>query len=95
MGAAVETKPIMIARVNTLFVLAAAFVMAMATSAEAYDRWCVCNNGGQSAGACNNAFGNWDGGSCGVTNVNMCNGFGRGCGFKYRCWDSTGKNAGC
>ncbi|KAG0233535.1 hypothetical protein BGW42_007370 [Actinomortierella wolfii] len=85
----------MIVRISSLFVTAAVMVVMMASSAVAYDRWCVCNNGSASAGACNNVFANWDGGSCGVKSANQCNGFGRACGFQYRCWDSNNKPAGC
>ncbi|KAI1287184.1 hypothetical protein EDD11_010447 [Mortierella claussenii] len=87
--------------VNTRITAAVLLVVAMVSSTvnAAYPVWCICQSSALSAHPCDVAGGNYDGGSCGLTNSAKCKRFQAQCQNEQqqgiRCWDSNNKPASC
>ncbi|KAF9912571.1 hypothetical protein EC991_009996 [Linnemannia zychae] len=82
-------------KITTLFALATATLLVAVSSqdhqvaADTFPQWCICGTKELSSVVCSQNKGNWDGGSCGVDNQRIFDGFVKVCknyGQKITCW---------
>ncbi|KAK5805682.1 hypothetical protein F5H01DRAFT_383563, partial [Linnemannia elongata] len=68
-------------KITTLFAIATATLLVAMSShenqvaADTFPQWCLCGNSQLTAVVCSQNSGNWDGGSCGINNQRVFDGF--------------------
>ncbi|KAK3818272.1 MAG: hypothetical protein JOS17DRAFT_383038 [Linnemannia elongata] len=82
-------------KITTLLALATATLLVAMSShenqvvADTFPQWCLCGNSQLTAVVCSQNKGNWDGGSCGLDNQRVFDGFVKVCknyNQQLTCW---------